>query len=489
MQFKNSLINVALLGTERKSLEASELPETLKAAVQYANQSGGDNESQFLRASALAIGYLKAGSQPIKLDLEHNEAPEEARLLCSDRANALLMDMLGDNQHYLIHYWTFLCYRANQLIHPQALPKFLTWAKNTGKNEHLSDIIGNRGHWLMQFYPEWQLFMVKDAIWDTATINERVRLLVEMRKTDTAQARGLIQTTWKEENAAGRLSLLETLGVGIDISDEAFLKDALLDKSQKVKELALAYLKLIPRSEILIKYEEVLRASIQLSESKMLGLISKTSITVKLQKVDESLYVTGISKMSSNKKVSDEEQTLSELISEIHPDFWLEHFGQSEGGVVELFKKRKELLPYFLSLISSVVKFRASNWSKPLLEEWDEPTLGLLAMLPPSERRANVHSFFHHEVSEFVDLLMDEAYTPWSHSLAMTVISKTALRPASFSQSDLERLIPFLPTTVLKELDALPSPTETWYRNAWERHKEYLKTMIPITEHIKTAFA
>lgn len=489
MQFKDSLINVALLGTERKSLAATELPEALQTAVQLVYQSENDTEAQFIKTSALALGYLKAGAQPVKLALEPNEAPAETKSISNDKANAILVDMLTAKQNSLAHYWAYNCYNANQVVQPETLPQYLTWAKGAGKNEYLEHIIGNRGKWLVQFYPEWRFAIKEDANWETATINERVRLLVKMRQTEPDQARDLIQATWKEENAAGRLALLETLAVGINAGDEEFLQNALADKSQKVKDLALSYLKLIPASKILTQYEQVLRSSLQLSQSKMLGLISKTNITVKLQGIDESIYATGISKLSSNKKVSDEEQTLSELIAEVHPDFWLKHFGQSKTEVVALFKKRKELSPYFLPLCWSVIKFRASNWVNSLLEHWDEPELGLLAMLPPNERRTHAHRFFHHEVIEFVDLLMDDEYTQWSHQLAMTIVGKIALQPTNFSQSDLEQLMPFLPASVLKELDALPSPTETWYKNAWDRHKEYLKTMVPITQQIKTAFA
>ncbi len=489
MQFKNNLINVALLGTERKNLDATELPEALQSAVQLVQQTDNNTESQFIKTSALALGYLKAGAQPIKLALEPNEAPAETQPICSDKANAILVDFLNAKQYQLAHYWAHNCYNAGQLVSPETLPQYLAWAKSAGTNEYLEHIVGNRGKWLAQFYPEWQFVNKQNATWETATTDERVRLLIKMRQTEPDQARELIQTTWKEENAAGRLALLDTLGIGLNATDEDFLQNALTDKSQKVKDLALTYLKRIATSAILIKYEAVLKSSVQLSQSKMLGLISKTNIIAKLQGVDDSIYATGISKLSSDKKISDEEQTLLELVAEVHPDFWLKHFGQSEIEVVELFKKRKELLPYFPSLCSSVIKFGASNWYKALLEYWEEPALDLLGLLPSNERRAFAHKFYHHSVSDFVVLLVDNTYIPFSHQLAMTIVGKIALQPTHFSPNDLELLIPFLPQTILTALDALPSPAEVWYRNAWDRHKEYLKTMVPITEQIKTAFA
>lgn len=489
MQFKNNLINVALLGTERKSFDANDLPEALQAAVQLVQQSDNDTESQFIKTLALALGYLKAGAQPIKLALERNEAPAETQPICNEKANSILVDFLNAKQYQLAHYWSHHCHKAGQLVSPETLPQYLAWAKGGGKNEYLEHIVGNRGKWLAPFYPEWQFVNKQDAPWETATIDERVKLLLNMRQTEPGQARELIQNTWKEENAAGRLALLETLAVGISSTDEEFLQGALTDKSQKVKDLALSYLKLIPTSSILIKYEAVLNSSLQLTHSKMLGLISKTTITIKLQGIDDSIYATGISKLSSDKKISDDEQTLSELVAEVHPDFWLKHFGQTELEVTELFKKRKELLPYFPSLCSSVIKFGAGNWFKSLLEHWDDPALELLGLLPPNERRAFAHKFYHQSVSNFVVLLVDNTYSPFSHQLAKTVMGKIALQPTHFSENDLELLIPFLPVTILKELDALPSPVETWYHKTWERHKEFLKTMVPITEQIKTAFA
>lgn len=489
MQFKNNLINAALLGTERKTFDANELPEAVQVVVQLVQQSDNDTESQFIKTSALALGYLKAGAQPLKLALEPNEAPAETQPVCNDKANAILVDLLNAKQYQLAHYWAHNCYNARQLVCPETLPLYLAWAKGAGKNEYLERIVGNRGKWLAQFYPEWQFVNKQDATWETATTDERVRLLLKMRQTEPDQARELIQTTWKEENAAGRLALLDTLSIGLNATDEDFLHNTLTDKSQKVKDLALSYLKLIPTSSILIKYEEVLKGSIVLLQSKMLGLISKTSITIKLQGIDDSIYATGISKLSADKKISDEEQTLRELVAEVHPDFWLKHFGQSEMEVVELFKKRKDLLPYFPSLCSAVTKFGVGNWFKALLEHWENPELDLLGLLPPTERRAFAHKFYHHAVSDFVVLLVDHNYTPFSHPLAMTIMGKIALQPAQFSQNDIELLIPFLPQSILTALDALAAPTEIWYRNTWDRHKEYIKTMVPITEQIKTAFA
>jgi hypothetical protein len=256
-------------------------------------------------------------------------------------------------------------------VQARLLPKYFEWGASTRKTtiDLFSAAIGKRGIWLAKFKAEWSFVSkaVEEFDWETSGIVNRVKYLEQLRKENSPDAVEKIKQVWKEENAASRAELISALFINLSKSDEEFLVPLLSDKSQKVKEKAFQLIKQIPSSAIIESYKNCVRQSIQITQSKMLGLISRTTVQVNLKVSDESIFTTGIQKLSSTKEISDDDFILMQMIAEIPPSFWSEQFAMNTVDVIKAFGK-DELKKFQPSLIKAVVKFNDSNWAKEILE-------------------------------------------------------------------------------------------------------------------------
>ena len=62
--------------------------------------------------------------------------------------------------------------------------------------------------------------------WQTETKEERVALLHRLRRSDPAQARALVESTWKQDAPAERAEFVAAFTSGLSREDEPFLENA-----------------------------------------------------------------------------------------------------------------------------------------------------------------------------------------------------------------------------------------------------------------------
>ena len=66
MQTWDQIINTALLGTDKRTLAANELPAELAELAALIQNSTTDKEEQFLQIAALAFNYRQCGVLPLQ---------------------------------------------------------------------------------------------------------------------------------------------------------------------------------------------------------------------------------------------------------------------------------------------------------------------------------------------------------------------------------------------------------------------------------------
>jgi hypothetical protein len=490
MQFRNNIINTALLGTEKKQISASELPEILNTSIEQIAKEDSDNETKFLKTAAMALSFYKAGIQPLKLSLEPDEAPDEKLSYCSKEAIRILKETLDSKYHSLTWLWCKKCMGKNLIVQPHLLPDLFEWGVATKKYsaELFRSVIGNRGQWLSKFSDEWGFVRSGDQMtdWETGSIQQRVRYLEGLRVGNPASAIDKIRSVWKEENAANRVELLETIAINISREDEEFLIQISNDKSQKVKEKTLQLLKLIPDSQIILMYQQVLKESIRLNQSKMLGLINKISIDVKLT-LNEEIFKTGIQNLSSDKKVSDDDYILMQLVAEVPPSFWESQFNCNPEEAVKWFATKDELKKFQGALCNAIFKFTNKIWGKEVFEHFSTVPVQLLLMLDEAERSNYAEKLLKENVNEVVNALRTSEATEWNYKFCKQLLAITVENPSYYNKSFYEGISVYLPSSIAKDLDSF-MPSEEWKRNYWSKTSQEIKEFISIKEKIKNTF-
>lgn len=429
MQFIETIVNTALLGTEKKNIDSGDFPPFLQEKTnQLLKDAENDKEATFLKISSIALQYFKAGVGPVKTEIQQAICEAESKPYCSDLAANLLKQALEENKTKLIEYWLKSCAEKNQLLSPPLLIPLLTWGSYNKKTqtETIKKIIGNRGFWLTQFNKEWQFLEqpieTTNFDWSTANTNQRIAYLTEFRKTNPSEAFALVLSTWKEENANTRVSLLETLTENVSQAEEEFLLSLTTDKSTKVQQQAWKLLKLIPEAAILKNYAEILKNSFKISGGKFLGL-GKYTFTIKLELADKFIFSTGIFDLSNRNKVSDKEFILQQLIEEVHPDFWINHFQLKIPEIVKIFTE-KEFKKYKDSLCQAIIKFKASSWAKEAIPVFDDISVSLLEALSESDQLTYVDKFITADFDQVIEILIqnkNEWSLPFSKKIAMAL--------------------------------------------------------------------
>ena len=115
----------------------------------------------------------------------------------------------------------------------------------------LKDVLGPRGAWLAGHHPPWHWATPPREVarrFATGSRAERLALLGELRATDPAAARVLVEDTWSSEPAATRAALLDTLHIGLTGEDEPLLERALDDRAASVRAAAAVLLDSLPDS-------------------------------------------------------------------------------------------------------------------------------------------------------------------------------------------------------------------------------------------------
>jgi hypothetical protein len=488
MQLKDSIINIALIGTDKKMPAAAELPAYLSADFAALENAGGDAESRFMKTAALALNFYRAGVQPTRLDALASEAPVEQRQYVSDACMALLQNVLADKYFVLVKFWCSLCADKNRIAQPHILPELFEWCVATKKVDKnlLIALSGERGKWLSKFKPDWNFFDAEPELtdWKTATGKQRTGYLMQQRKTAPLTVVELVTSVWNEENAAGRTELLSVFETNLSLQDEAFLITALNDKSKTVKDKALALLKQIPGSSIINTYTTILQQSIKLKESKVLGFISRTSIEINLQMHDEEVFKTGIDKLSNDKKITDADFVLMQLIASVPPSCWRKQFSAGTVEVVKLFAQRDELQKFQQALCISTLKFMDSDFAVAILEQFANPPAVLLRVLPVELRLKLALKVLKQNPDETLSTLCSLPVVEWNMPLAEAVLQETAQNWHKYGKAFYENICIYLPADIIVKLNTI-SFQEEWKKNTWAALAAEIEKLVRLKESIK----
>ena len=153
MESWNSVINAALLGTEKKTLRKEDVEAALAQTIDAISQRTADSEEVFLQTAALVYNYRQCGFAPVKkegLSLPVAEAEEKGHASAS--AHALLREVMDAGSPSLLQLWLAQCAASNKLVQPDFLPLLLSTAvKQKGLQPLVKTVSGKRGEWLTQF--------------------------------------------------------------------------------------------------------------------------------------------------------------------------------------------------------------------------------------------------------------------------------------------------------------------------------------------------
>ena len=251
MQIWEDILATAVVGTEQREFRLAPREDELGSLL--AQISNTDRESSLLSAASVVALYRSAGvappadAQPLPEACAQDEASRSS--LASGQHLGLMLD--GEFREVLPE-WLAAMNRAGKRVPEEYLPALLDQGRaEPSMRRMIVAVLGQRGAWLAAQNPDWNYATPKEEkeVWETGSREERLLLLDHLRVIDPTGARELVATTWSQESAKERVEFLEKFAVGVNSNDEAFLNEALQDRSVEVRRVARALLAGLPQSE------------------------------------------------------------------------------------------------------------------------------------------------------------------------------------------------------------------------------------------------
>ncbi|WP_344325115.1 DUF5691 domain-containing protein, partial [Streptomyces macrosporus] len=307
---------------------------------------------------------------------------------------------------------------------------------------------GPRALWLARLNPDWKFALrgrtghggepptgaadgaVPDEaavrrLWEEGLFAERSALLVSLRRRDPAAARELLAGTWSTERAEDRLMFLDSLREGLSADDEAFLEQALTDRSRTVRATAAELLSALPGSALAARMAVRARACVALDRTSRSGRL----VVEAPYECDAGMQRDGVVPKPPAGR-GERSWWLTQVVEAAPLDGWSEHLGGRTPARIVALPVADDWAPdLHAAWARAAVRQRNAVWARALLGKPSAPMTAapgdpakLLAVLPPEERAEWAAEFIAaHGLSEAFRVL-GVCTVPWAEPLGRAVV-------------------------------------------------------------------
>lgn len=425
----DALLGAAVLGTARTE------PPSPPAALGVAAPGERGREATLLDQASLA-DRIERSDPPIGTATPLATAPEEHRSAASEPATRALEDVLREVQaesiparmlRACIRRWLELAVAQDVVVPPRAVRELMRMGPEVRLQEHLA-AWGTRGQWLLSDagaeppvavpldaladrLPGLSGLAAVDAVRDAhrrdpgATIDAlrsvwrrvpaqiRIDILVVALVPDLGEAMahdpklsGGVSALWYHVLTPDGGSAGET-PVVLDEATEAFLEDALDDRSVKVRDAARRQLERVPGSRYVARMTERLRALVTVDD----GPDGRPVITVATPARDD-VVVDDVARRDGLRDLADGsgpdvDHWLGAIIRSAAPTVWTDAVPGELGEIAPLVHAALST-PHQGDLEGAIRTHRATAWARAFLDAGLGSEYAMVKRLPLGERQA-----------------------------------------------------------------------------------------------------
>ncbi|MEZ5538203.1 MAG: DUF5691 domain-containing protein [Thiolinea sp.] len=446
MQLQQTLLKIALLGTERQT----QPPQGTAALQAYLDQlyPGGQipvdsgREAAFLGTAALAFQYQAAGSLPVTFTGELPAPDDKPDLpLIPAAAEMHLRRMLADNNlRPLLDGWLEQVAGKRLRVPVSFIPPLLEQARQSRAiRPAISAAIGQRGHWLATQNPDWQNLLTlapdaaeqqNDSVWEEGNPAQRSEYLHHLRSEQPAAARELLQAVWKQEAAQVRQDFLQILRTKLGTDDETWLESCLDDRSKGVRQLAAELLGALADSAFSQRMQTLLNGWLEVQAKS--GLLNKLGGKKTLQidlpeNWDKSWQRDGIEEKPPQGKGA-KAWWLEQALSYIPPAYWTKRWQLAPADLLELAEKSDWKSALLSGWQTALLRYPDSEWAKVWLTRSDPRHSPLWQTLSPADAESTALGLLQRNDSlELLDVLIHLSH-PWGRAFSLQVLKQLQTR-------------------------------------------------------------
>jgi hypothetical protein len=371
----NKLVTTAIVGTGQQATIDLATGTAVDALTQQLTREQPER-TVLLAAGAWAL-YQQAGYSPQELQISQSPAPAEEVRVCSPKVAQILTDFFQEKHDILLPEALARLQQVRQRLPHELLPQALVYgAKSKQGRAALLPVLGARGRWLAQFSPAWNwasqtkaAFVDKplpeiEVLWQEGTLQQRVEILRSVRTEHPDVALSWIVATWKKESVEARTQFIALLEINLSVEDEAFLEQALNNRSEGVRKTAAHLLALLSPSAFNQRMRE--RADTLLHYTD--GMLQITPP----ETFDPTWKRDGITQ--DGEHGSENIWLLFQVISHVAPSHWEERFATSPARLLENIEITGWSEGVVKGWTVAAKRYNATAWFEPLLDWWSKHT-------------------------------------------------------------------------------------------------------------------
>jgi len=480
-----------MLGAGKKMPDMSLLPQDIQAMATYIQQQPIDREEQFLQIASLAFNYRQSGVAALqKPDAIIAKAAHEEKQYCSAAAMQALNETLDTESLSLLYIWLTLCNKNQRIVTPATIPTMLALAvQNKKLRTDILTACGKRGQWLCQFNKEWNFTIAEtpEEIWQTGALEQRKQVLLQLRKTDALAALQWLTKTWPQEDANTKTELLPVLETNIGEGDNLFLESLSNENSKKVKALALSLLKKIPTSNIVQQYCAIVKQAVYPKKEKgLFGLSSKVVLNIQLPQVDESIYASGVEKLSSNKEMPDELFIIYQLMQHVPLALYEDWWQMKPQEIIDLFQKDTIGIKLVPALVMACTRYKDARWAVFLMQYSTTFYLDILPLLPLQQQEFYSSKFFATNPDSIIKYALHRE-DEWGIELTANIFTHAAKNPYQYNRTFFSQYIHLIPGAILQQMEKFV-PAEEYMRSTWGNTSTYIAKLLQVKANIIQSF-
>jgi hypothetical protein len=420
------LVSTALVGTQRRSPEATRVPASLATLVPGPIRS----ESDLLAAAGAVALARRAGFREIAGIGRPDPAGSDDLPLAPPAARIRLRHLLAGSVHVdLIELWLTLAIERGLGVPGRDLPSLFRLGRAHERlRGDIAAVAGPRGAWLAAQRTEWRWVVGTRAVtvdvdderaWLEGTPADRVAYLATARRRDPAHARDLLMAAWPQEPSTERAPLLRVLATGLSPADEQFLESALDDRRKEVRTVAANLLGLLPSSAYAQRMAERALACVRIGKRALRG---PELVVMPPESYDAGMKRDGI-ELKSPLKVGERAWWFEQIISATPPSAW-SGLAKSPGELTAMPVADGWAVPLHDGWTAAAIRTRDVAWAAGLVAAGStDPSLHRL--LPPDLAVAAVRQLLNgaRSTAGEISALLAACSPPWPRPLANALLA------------------------------------------------------------------